>query len=288
MKSKFSISLHLMMAFLFVGSCAIAQQINTPAPSPGSELNQKVGLVDITIEYSRPGKKGREIYGDLVPFGEMWRTGANAATKFSISDDIQINDKTLPEGTYALLTVPGEDEWKINFYIYESASWPTYADMTPVLTTTVTPKKIDNTVETFTIDVNNIRNEGATLDLAWENTLVSIPFSVNTKEKVMAQINQFAKNPEMGLSNAYYNAASYMLQEKENLELALDFASKAADLRPNAYWIKRTEALLLAEMKKYDEAIKAAEKSKELAEKAGNQQYVNMNEYSIKGWKKMK
>lgn len=288
MKSKLTISLHFTLALLFAASTAVGQQIDTPSPSPSSTVNQKVGLVDITIDYSRPGKKDRVVFGDLVPFGDLWRTGANSATKISFSDDVMINDKTLGAGSYALLTVPEENEWKINFYNYESPSWASYTEKTPVLSTTVTPEKMDQIVETFTIDINNIRNEGASLDLIWENTRVSIPFSVNTKEKVMAQINQFAENPEMSLSNAYYNAASYLLQEKENLELALDFASKAAKLRPNAYWIKRTEALLFAELGKYDEAIAAAEKSKELAEKAGNDQYVNMNVYSIEGWKKMK
>lgn len=285
MKSRISISVHLTIILLFVASIAIGQQITTPAPSPSSKLVQSVGLIDITVDYSRPSMKGRDIFGSLVPYGEVWRTGANSATKITFSGDVEIAGKTLSAGSYAVLSIPGEKEWKFHFYPYESPSWPSYVEKTPMVIATASPKEI-GLVETFTIDIQNLRNDGATLNFIWENTEVEVPVSLNTKETVMAQINRFAENPDMSLSNAYYSAASYMLTEKENLEMALDFATKAADMRPQAYWMKRTQALIYAELGRFKDAIAAAEASKAAAEKAGNNDYVRMNEASIAEWKK--
>lgn len=152
-----------------------------PAPSPASKLVQTVGLTQVTVEYSRPGVKDRTVFGGLEEFGEFWRTGANAATKFTFDKPVQIDGKSLEAGSYAILTVPGQKEWKVNFYPYEATGFNTYVEKDPAVSTTVNSSQLAEPVETFTIDINNLRDTSATIDLIWQNTKVSIPLTVGTK-----------------------------------------------------------------------------------------------------------
>ncbi len=169
-------SLILFAASLFI--CFNSMGQNGPAPSPASKLVQTVGLTQVTVEYSRPGAKDRTIFGDLLKYGEMWRTGANAATKFTFDKPVKIDGQDLPAGSYTILTVPGEKQWKVNFYKYDQASWGSYTEKKPDVSATVTPKKLSEPVETFIIDINNLRDTSATIDLVWQNTKVSIPLTV--------------------------------------------------------------------------------------------------------------
>ncbi len=152
-----------------------------PQPSPSSKLVQTVGLTQVTVEYSRPGVKDRTIFGDLLEYGKVWRTGANAATKFTFDKPVTIGGKSLEAGSYAILSVPGEKEWKVSFYKYDKPGWNTYTELDPVASTTVTPTKLSEPVETFIIDINNLRDTSATIDLVWQNTKVSIPVTVGKK-----------------------------------------------------------------------------------------------------------
>lgn len=262
-------------------------QIQTPAPSPYSKLTQMVGLTEVMVEYSRPGVKGRTVFGEngLQPYGEWWRVGANQATKFSFSKDVKVGGKDLSAGDYAVLAKPEANRWMVNFYNYESTNWGSYVDAEPVVSLTLTPKIMDETVETFDIDINNITNSSATIDLRWENTHVSIPLEVMTDQQVSASIDRVMAGPS---ANDYYAAASYYLSEDKNLDQALEWVQKANAMGQPRYWMMRTEAMILAKLGKYDEAITAAEKSKMLAKEAGNNQYVSMNEASIKEWKMKK
>ncbi|MDH5609461.1 MAG: tetratricopeptide repeat protein, partial [Cyclobacteriaceae bacterium] len=194
--------------------------------------------------------------------------------------------KLLSAGSYAVLTKPGQSSWDVMFYPYETGNWAAYPDKTPLVTVKSAPTALPFNVETFTMGFGDLTNDGATLYLYWEKTFVSVPLSVDTKKTVMAQINKFAENPEATLGNAYNASAAYLLTEKENLELALKFATKAVEINPDAYWMSRTKALIEAELGKYKEAIASAQKSMAAAEKAGNQQYVDFNKASIAEWKK--
>lgn len=151
-----------------------------PAPSPSSKLVQTVGLTEVTVEYSRPGVKGRTVFGGLEEFGELWRTGANAATKFTFDKAVKIGGKDLAAGSYAILTVPGKKEWKVNFYKFEKPGWSSYAEKDPDASTTVASTSLSESVETFLIDINNLRDTSATIDLMWQNTKVSIPLTVGS------------------------------------------------------------------------------------------------------------
>jgi len=258
-------------------------QIRTPQPSPTVVFEQPVGLTIVTLEYSRPGVKDRVVFGEegLVRFGEIWRTGANSATKITFSEDVKVGGQALEAGSYAILTVPDEKKWDVMFYPYESSNFGTYVDKEPVATVEAMTQKTGRKVESFTIDLNNLRNESATIDMMWDNMLVSIPLEVNTDEAVMASINQVMSGPSSG---DYYAAASYYLAAGKDMEQALEWIQKANVENPR-YWMMRTEALIQANLGNYSEAIAAAENSKTMAQDAGNMDYVRMNEKSIEEWK---
>lgn len=208
--------------------------------------------------------------------------GANAATKFTFSDGVTLGGQKLEGGSYAVLTKPGEDQWEIMLYPYESTNWGAYVEMDPAASFTADPREIDYFVETFLINVNNVRHNQATIDLMWENTVVSLPLKVNVDDRVMAQIERAMGGPTAG---DYMAAATYYLETGKDMEQAAEWAAKANKMSPR-FWTLRTEALILAEMGKYDKAIEVAKKSKEMAQEAGNKDYVRMNEASIEMWMK--
>ena len=171
MKSLSLLSIALLLSFSSIGQ-------DKPQPSPSSKLIQTVGLTQVTVEYSRPGVKDRTIFGNLLKYGEVWRTGANAATKFTFDKPVTIGGKSLEAGSYTILSVPGEKEWKVSFYKYDKPGWNTYTELQPVVSTNITPTKLSEPVETFIIDINNLRDTSATIDLVWQKTKVSIPITV--------------------------------------------------------------------------------------------------------------
>lgn len=263
---------------------AIAQ-IRTPAPSTTSEVKQTVGLTDINLVYSRPSMKGRTIFAKdgIVPFGAMWRTGANSATKLTFGDDVIIGGKDLKKGTYALYTKPDASEWTIMLFNYDTPNAGGYGDKTPVVTFTAKPKMLGDMVETFTIDINNITNTTADINLLWEKTKVSLPVQVEVDKRVMADINRVLAGP----SQNDYSAAASFFYDKKDYPKALEYIQKANAKDPK-FWMLRTESLILADMGKTAEAIKAAEMSKKLAIQEKNDDYVRMNEKSIAEWSKKK
>lgn len=271
-----------LICFMSVVFLPLFGQISTPAPSPVGKLEQKVGLGTITIEYSRPSKKDRIVFGDLVPYGKTWRTGANASTKVTFSDDVEVGGIKVAKGTYALFTIPGENEWDVILYS-DLTSWgvPEPYDVTKeVAHIKVTPELIPYTVETFLIDVNDLRNESASINLVWETTMVTIKLRFDTDSKVVKSIEKVMAGPS---SNDYYNAARYYYDTNKDLNQALSWIQKANQMDPQ-FWKLRVEALILAKLGRKPEAIAVAEKSKALAIEAKNDEYVKMNEESIKEW----
>ncbi len=271
-----------LICFLSVVFLPLFGQISTPAPSPVGKLEQKVGLGTITIEYSRPSKKDRIVFGDLVPYGKTWRTGANASTKVTFSDDVEVGGIKVAKGTYALFTIPGENEWDVILYS-DLTSWgvPEPYDVTKeVAHIKVTPELIPYTVETFLIDVNDLRNESASINLVWETTMVTIKLRFDTDSKVVKSIEKVMAGPS---SNDYYNAARYYYDTNKDLNQAITWIQKANQMDPQ-FWKLRVEALILAKLGRKPEAIAVAEKSKAMAIEAKNDEYVKMNEESIKEW----
>ena len=272
-----------------IANFVIHAQVKTPQPSPHSVVTQVVGLTDVTIDYSRPGAKGRTIFGDLVPFGKLWRTGANANTIITFSDDVVIKGTTLKKGKYALYTTPKADMWEVIFYS-DSDNWgtPENWDVNKVAyTTNVDPIALGNYVESFTLSVNNLTNDSATLDISWEKTMVSLKFEVPTQKTAMASINKTLSGPTAG---DYFSSGQYFYQANGDMSKALEYVNKAISMaKPGEdlpYWQLRQKSLIQAKLGDKAGAIATAKVSLTNAEKAKNNDYVKMNSDSIKEWSK--
>ena len=272
----------LIFLFSFLMVISLTAQIQTPAPSPSCKLEQKLGLGTVTVEYSRPSVKNRKIFGDVVPFDKMWRTGANAATKITFSDDMIVEGKQLLMGTYALYTVPGEVRWQVIFYkdFAQSGLPKTYDPTKVALTVDVVPELLTTTVESFTIDINDLRPDMASLNLSWENTLVSVKMKTEIDMKVQKSIEKVLAGPT---SDDYYRAASYYSDNNKDLNQALVWIQKANAMDAK-YWKLRVESLILGKLGRKAEAIEAATKSKTLAAADGNEEYVKMKNEANAEW----
>lgn len=264
-------------------------QVKTPQASPTAKVDQVVGLANVEIEYSRPGAKGRTVYGDLVPYGKNWRTGANANTTISFDQDIKVNGKELKKGKYALYTTPKADSWDIIFYT-ATDNWglpENWDDSKVALKTSVKPETTNKSVESFTISINNLSNEGATLDLAWERTTVSVPFTVPTNEVAMKSIEKALAGPTAA---DYFGAAQYFYQSNSDNAKALTWINNAVSMTPEGketpFWYLRLKSLIQAKAGDKKGAIATAKSSMEGAKKAGNADYEKMNKDSIAEWSK--
>lgn len=274
----------------FLAAClatvAVEAQIKTPAPSPSATVKQTVGLTDVEIKYSRPSMKGRKIFGDLVPFGKMWRTGANKNTTVSFSEDVVIDGKTLKKGEYAIFATPKADAWDIFFY-NDTENWGTPDDWTDAkvaLKTTVKPETINRNVESFTVGVNGLDNNYGVLELSWEKTVVPIKFEVPTHKTAMASIDKAMNGPS---SSDYFAAAQYLYQSNGDMNKALTYVNKAVELDKNkSFWMYRMKSLIQAKLGDKKGAIETAKTSLTMATEAKNADYVKMNNDSISEWSK--
>lgn len=264
----------------------LSAQVVTPKASPAAKLQQKVGLADIQIEYARPGAKGRVVFGDLIPYGQMWRLGANENTKITTSEALIFGKDTLAAGTYALFAKPGQTSWELYFYTdYSNWGLPEPWDPTKVrLQVTAGVQKLQDYQENLAFQIDALSNNGGTLLITWENTKVSLPFTLNTKAKVLASIDKTMAGPS---ANDYHAAATYYFNENLDLKKALEWSTKAVEMRGNsAYWMTRLKAQLQAANGDYKGAIETAKISIEAAKADGDDAYVRANEKSIAEWSK--
>ena len=264
-------------------------QINTPRVSPASEVEQMVGLTEIEIEYSRPSMRGREVFGNLVPFGKVWRTGADNSTKISFDTDVIISGKTIQSGTYSIFSIPNKESWEIILYS-DVELWGVSRDWSEnkiVFSSMFDVKKLkkSNTVETFTISFNDLTNNDVNMSISWENTSVDIKIEVPTRSMVESDINKvLSDNPK---SSDYYAAAVFYRQENINLDKALEWMNKAIEMNESPrFWQYRQQSLIMAANDKFADAVDAAKKSLNLAIEADNQDYIKMNRESIAEWSK--
>ena len=264
-------------------------QINTPRVSPASEVEQMVGLTEIEIEYSRPSMRGREVFGNLVPFGKVWRTGADNSTKISFDTDVIISGKTIQSGTYSIFSIPNKESWEIILYS-DVELWGVPRDWSEnkiVFSSMFDVKKLEksNTVETFTISFNDLTNNDVNMSISWENTLVDIIIEVPTRAMVESDINKVLSDKPK--SSDYYAAAVFYRQENINLDKALEWMNKAIEMNESPrFWQYRQQSLIMAANDKYADAVDAAKKSLNLAIEADNQDYIKMNRESIAEWSK--
>ena len=216
---KFIYLLLVVFASSFVGA-----QVKSPQASPKCTLDQMVGLTEVIVDYSRPSAKGRNVFGDLVPFGKLWRTGANANTTVSFSEDVVIGGTTLKKGKYSLYTTPKADNWEVVFYT-DTDNWgnPEKWDETKIaLKTNVKPEMLNRNVESFTIGINNLDNNFAHLEISWEKTIVAIKFEVPTRKATLASIDKALAGPVAG---DYFSAAQYYFQANLDTAKALIFVN---------------------------------------------------------------
>ncbi|MBO0323418.1 DUF2911 domain-containing protein [Muricauda sp. CAU 1633] len=273
--------------FMFVALLTISleAQIQTPAPSPFSVLKQTVGLTEVTVEYSRPSMRGRTIFGDLVPYDAVWRTGANMNTKITFSDDVKVEGKDLKAGTYAIYTRPTEAVWEVIFYTdSENGGLPQEWDASKVAATVkVEVYPIPMPIETFTISIDDMHNDGASLGLMWEKVYVGVKFVVPTVAKATASIQKVMSGSDIS-ANDYFAAAQYYYQEGMNMGEAKQWIDKAVSMNDKAFWMTRVQSLIYAKTGDTKGAIEAAKKSLVEAQAAGNADYVKMNKESLKEW----
>jgi len=273
------------LSLIFLVGSFVSAQVQTPQPSPSSQLSQTVGLTEVNVKFSRPGKKGRAIFGALVPYGELWRTGANKNTTISFSDPVTIGGQELAAGEYAIFTRPGKAMWEVIFY-NDISNWGTPAewDAEKVAAAIEVAPTEGGSVESFSIWISNLHNNGATLNIGWDTSRIAIPFEVPTVAKASASIEEVMKNNPK--HRDYYSAAVYYLQEGQDLNQAKEWIAKAAEGKSDAYWYFRQQSLILAGLNDIEGAIAAAKTSLELATKAGNPDYVALNEASLAEWAK--
>ncbi len=275
--------------FLLVAVClsfAAIAQLETPAPSPTGTITQKVGLTEVKLEYSRPSAKGRVVFGKLVPYGEMWRVGANASTKFTVGANCTIEGQKLEKGTYAIYVTPTADAWEIIFN-KDLTLWGTdgYKKEMDALRVSVKTDRLTDRAETFTIDVVNLTNNGCDVVFMWDNTKASFHVGLNTDEDVMAAIKKTMDGPS---ASSYARAAQYYADNGKDLKQALAWMDKAIAMEGEKYWWLRQKSLMQAGLNDYKGAITTAQRSIELAKVDNDAHYVQMNEDSIAEWTKKK
>jgi hypothetical protein len=276
-------SLVLAFGLVFTGGLlAQTPKVDFPAASPACTLKQHVGLTDIEIVYSRPGVKGRPIFGGLVPYGQVWRTGANNATKVTFSTPVKLNGAEIPAGTYALFTIPGETEWTIIINKDTAASIFNYNQTNDLVRVKATPVKLSQLIETFTIEFTDIRDESATLNLLWEKTLVPVKIEIELTGKLVPQIEAVMSAAEG--RKPYYQAALFYYDHGQDLQKASKWIDAAIAER-ETYYIVHLKAKILAKLGDKEGAIAAAKHSTELAIKAKDTGYVKLNEDLISSLK---
>ncbi|HEY0040522.1 MAG TPA: DUF2911 domain-containing protein, partial [Flavisolibacter sp.] len=283
-KTSNSMIKKLLLCASILAICATtqAQQLKTPAPSPSQTIKQDFGLSTIELSYSRPGMKGRKIYGDLVPFGKVWRTGANSATTLTFGDEVIIGGTKIPAGKYGLLSIPDKDNWTFIITKQTDVTSPTaYKQEMDVVRVTAKPEMVSAPYESFSMQFQNVKPTSVDLTIGWDKTLVTLPITADVDSKVMAQI----KNTVEKDTRPYFQAAMYYLETEKDLNQALTWFDKAIEQNPNAFWVFHQKANALAKLGKKEEARQTATKSMEMAKTQKNDDYVKLNEKLISSLK---
>ncbi len=254
---------------------AEAQTLTTPQSSTTQTIKQNFGLSSIELTYSRPGVKGRKIFGDLVPFGKLWRTGANTANIITFGDTVFINGTKIAPGKYGLFSIPDKNIWTLIVSKQLNVTSPeAYKQDQDVVKVDVKPMNLNEKMETLTMQFANINPGSCDLQILWDNTAVSLPITNDTEGKMKVQIDQMMKMD----NRPYYNTAVYYINNGKDLNQALTWLNKAIELEPDVLRNHYQRANVLAKMGKKEEAKTAAKKGIEMARAQKNDNFVKMNE----------
>ena len=277
---------YFLLFMSFTGIC----QIQTPRISPSSELEQMVGLTEIEIDFNRPSTRGRDIFGNLVPYGKIWRTGANSGTEISFSTDVIIDGINVDSGSYTIYTIPNENSWELMLYS-DIDQWSVprdWDDSKVIFRSNFEVNKMLNgsALETFSIWIGNITNNDCHLNIGWADTYIKVKIEVPTRGLVEKSISATLSGPEVKASD-YYSAAVYYREENIKLNQALKWMEKFIEMtKEPRFFHLRQYALILAGNEDYQGAVNASRRSLRLSIQANNEDYVKMNNESIEEWSK--
>lgn len=282
MNTKFNAFL---LGFLLLGLTAIAQQIQMPQASPSAKISQKVGLTDVVVEFSRPSTKGRKVFGELVPFGQVWRTGANAATILSFSTEVKLGGVAVPAGSYALYSIPGKASWTIilskNTKLWGAIGYDAKDD---VLRFEASPAKTSRMYDSFEISFNKLTDNSADLSIKWEQTRVDFTIQTDVDPIVMADIKKQVIDAQSTNPALLYQAANYYFTSNKDVNQAYTWIKQSTDSDPK-YWTLHLRAKIELSLGKKTEALESATKSKNLAIENKNPDYVGLNDRLMKSIK---
>jgi tetratricopeptide (TPR) repeat protein len=277
-KFAFMKILSSLLVCALISGAVYCQNLKTPAPSPATTIKQDFALSNVELSYSRPAIKGRKIFGDLVPFGKVWRTGANGATTITFGEDVNIGGTNVPAGKYGLLSIPGEKEWTIIISKQTDVTNPSnYNESSDVVRLKAKPGKLPYPVESFMIGFDNIKPASMDVVILWDKTVVSFPVKAEIDSKVMNQIDELMKTDKA----PYFSAAMYYIETGKDLNKAVSWLDKEIANNPKAFWVYHQKANALAKQGKKKEAVEVAKKSMEIAKEAKNDDYVALNQKLI-------
>ncbi len=282
MTNKLTLAL---LTFFMASFVSLAQQIQMPQASPSAKIIQKVGLTDVSMDYSRPSIKGRKIFGELVPYGEVWRTGANGATVMTFSTDVTVGGQNIPAGSYALYSIPGKKEWTI-ILSKKTELWGAigYQQSDDQARFVVPASKTSKKYETFDIAFNNFTDNSAVVSMKWETTRVDFRIETEVDPIVMAEIQKLVIDTQTTDPALLFQAATYYFTNSKDLNQAYAWVKTSTDSDPK-YWTVHLRAKIEVALGMKTEALDSATKSKTMAQKENNPDYVALNDRLIKSIK---
>jgi Protein of unknown function (DUF2911) len=267
----------LLSSFLCAGAWSFAQ-IRTPQPSPGATVMQTVGVTDITVKYSRPGMKGREVFGKLIPFDKVWRTGANQATTIETSTDMTVEGQKLAAGKYAIMSIPNTSEWTVIFSKNLTVSEQNYKEADDVLRVKVAPSAMAMPMQSFGFGFNDLTDSTATMYFAWETSRVNLKLGVATTAAVESAIDKAAEQS----ANNMNAGANYLLSKGMNMQKALGMINQATSYKETFrnVW---TKAQILSKLGNFAEAAPLAQKALELGQASNDPSFGFVKDAITKG-----
>ena len=275
----------IFLGFLMSLSLGIFAQLNIPEPSPSASFSQTLGFTKIKVDYARPGTKGREVFGKLIPYGEIWRTGASDCSTISFNDEVTIGGKKIAKGKYSLFSIPNVEQWTIIINTDTTLHGASgYDEKKDVHRFTVKPEKSARFYETFTIELSDIVKDNGMLYLIWENTMVKFEIQSNAKERILADIDNKINKLKTDNSKLFYQAAEYYYNQRMELDQANDWIAKAVKMEPENFYYPNLQAKILETQSKFAEAIPVALKAVILAKKGNMTQTATNWEKKIAIW----
>ena len=272
---KFTKLFSTLVVFTLTFSTAFAQSLNVPAASPTQTLKQNFGTSDMSLDYSRPSANGRVVFGNVVAYDKIWRTGANSSTKITFGSDVKVEGKEVKAGTYAIYSIPGKESWEIMLYkdLTIGGNVDKYKAENEVIRVKVKPSKVSEKVESFTMNFNGFTATATSLEMVWENTKVAVAITTDVDATVMKNIEKYIIND----SRPFYSAATYYYDNNKDQNLAMEWVSKAIAANPKGHWMYLLKAKIAKKLNDKATATAAATECNKLATEDKDDAYIKMS-----------